>query len=194
MFSRKHKILLSIIIAISQVEYGALLSLTPAFYPTVAENIGAKASQYGLVFGISNLAGFIAGPFFGKFGKYFGVHWMLKIGSLIQGIAGALFGFLAYINNTNVFLSLSYLLRLIHGISSVAAWASVNTILIYIFPKDASRVISSIEVFQGLGYMIGPVLGSLIYEYGGFLATFLSTGLIGIVLSIFLILAIPSEK
>lgn len=78
--------------------------------------------------------------------------------------------------------------------SSVAAWTSVNTILIYIFPKDASRVVGSIEVFQGLGYMIGPVLGSLIYEYGGFLATFLSIGLIGIILAILLILAIPSEK
>ena len=194
MLSRKHKILLCIIVGISQIEYGALLSLTPAFYPTVAESIGATASQYGFVFGISNLAGFIAGPVFGKFGNRIGVHWMLKLGSLIQGIAGALFGFLVYITDTTLFIALSYLLRFLHGVSSVAAWASVNTMLIFIFPKDASKVVASIEVLQGLGYMIGPMLGSLIYEYGGFLATFLSTGLVGIVLSVLLIVVIPTGK
>ena len=75
------------------------------------------------------MAGFIAGPVFGKFGNRIGVHWMLKIGSLIQGIAGALFGFLVFIKDTTLFITLSYLLRFLHGVSSVAAWASVNTIL-----------------------------------------------------------------
>ena len=44
------------------------------------------------------------------------------------------------------------------------------------------------------GYMIGPMLGSLLYEYGGFLATFLSAGLVGLVLSVLLIVVIPTGK
>jgi MFS family permease len=74
-------------------------------------NSGATPSQYGFVFGITNMAGFIAAPFFGRFGSRLGPKLLYNTGAFVQAIAGFSFGFLDYIDDTATFLGLSYALR-----------------------------------------------------------------------------------
>lgn len=48
---------------------GITFSIPPAFYPTEAEDRGIGASQYGFVFGISNLAAAVFSIVFAIYGK-----------------------------------------------------------------------------------------------------------------------------
>ena len=96
---------------VAYVGWGLLLSLQPSFYPSEAEKKGATASQYGLVFGMPNLAAFLTAPIFGKFGTNIGPKWLFNFGAFTQGFVGLTFGFLIYLETLGPFLGLSYFLR-----------------------------------------------------------------------------------
>ena len=49
-------------------------------------------------------------------------------------------------------------------------------------------------MFFGLGYMLGPALGSALYSVGGFLLPFLVFGSIGLIVALALLLVIPDVK
>ena len=49
-------------------------------------------------------------------------------------------------------------------------------------------------MFFGLGYMLGPALGSVLYSLGGFLLPFLVFGSIGLIVALALLLVIPDVK
>lgn len=55
---------------------------------------------------------------------------------------------------------------------------------------DKDRYIGYVEMALGVGDMIGPAIGSLVYEYSGFAGTFVVFGvmiLIGVIFSIIMI-------
>jgi hypothetical protein len=83
--------------------------ITKEFYPL--SNLGATPSQYGFVFGITNMAAFITAPFFGRYGSVLGPKLLYNSGAFVQALAGISFGFLDYIDDTATFLGLSYTLR-----------------------------------------------------------------------------------
>ena len=64
------------------------------------------------MFGIANLAAFLTAPFFGRFGNAIGPKLLYNAGAYIQAVCGIAFGFLTYIQGANLFIGLSYLLRL----------------------------------------------------------------------------------
>ena len=53
-------------------------------------------------------------PFFGKFSTRIGTKLLYNSGAYLQAICGIAFGFLTYIDNVNLFIGLSYLLRYIY--------------------------------------------------------------------------------
>ena len=63
------------------------------------------------MFGIFNLGAFMGGPIFGRFGSKVGPRVLYTVGGFAQGICGILFGLLAYVDNVNAFVGLSYFLR-----------------------------------------------------------------------------------
>ena len=194
MDSLKRKIFFCLIAGLWYVAQTALMSLAPPFYPSEAKTKGATPSQYGFVFGISNLAACITSPFVGKIGAWLGIRFLFKTTTVALSIVGTAFGFLEFISNIDLFLILSYFFRVIIGVTNNASWACMNSILISIFPSHSARVLSYGEVLTGLGYMIGPAMGSILYDKRGFIMPFLSTGVIAIILSICLIFIIPEEK
>jgi hypothetical protein len=50
-------------------------------------------------------------PIFGRYGAQIGPKILYNCGAYLQGICGVAFGFLTYIENANLFIGLSYLLR-----------------------------------------------------------------------------------
>ena len=135
--------------------WGLLLSLQPAFYPTEAEKKGATPSEYGLVFGIINLAALLFAPVFSHFGNRIGAKLLYNTGAFIQAFMGLSFGFLIYCQNTGVFLGLSYTIRFIDGVGEAAAWGAVVSILMKLYPGKVATIMSYTEMFFGLGYMLG---------------------------------------
>ena len=75
--------------------------------------------------------------------------------AFFQGICGMAFGFLTYVENVNVFLGLSYAIRIFHGMADVVAWGTLLTVLMTMYPDWVSKIMAWTEIFFGLGGMIG---------------------------------------
>ena len=171
-----------------------MLSLQPPFYPLVAEQKGAVPSQYGFVFGMLSLTAFIFSPIFGTYGNKLGSRTVFYLGALAQGTCGIAFGFLQYVNSTWAFLSLSYFLRFLHGISDAATMGASLAILIEMYPDRITTLMSYTEMCVGLGYILGPAIGSILYEMGGFILPFEVMGSICLLAALGLYCSIPQSS
>ena len=69
--------------------------------------------QSGFVFGIVHLSGFISASLMSIFGERFSIRTMSFLGTFFQGLTVLGFGMLEFVENVDLFLSLSYLLRLV---------------------------------------------------------------------------------
>ena len=182
---------LSVLQIVAYTGWGCLFSLQPPFYPLVAEQKGAVPSQYGFVFGMSSLAAFIFSPIFGTYGNKLGPRTVFYLGAFAQGTCGIAFGFLQYVNSTWAFITLSYLIRFLQGISNTATMGASLAILIEMYPDRVTSLMSYTEMCVGLGYILGPAIGSILYEMGGFILPFEVMGSICILAAFGLFCSMP---
>ena len=66
------------------------------------------------------------------------------------------------------------------------------SILIDLFPNKVATLMSYTEMCIGVGYMLGPPLGSFLYELGGFILPFEVVGSVCICAAIGVYFSIPS--
>ena len=78
------------------------------------------------MFGCENLAAFLAGPIFVKFGTRIGLRHLFITGAISHTISMVLFGFLSYVDNTLVFMILSYLLRYVNVLLSKHKYINIE--------------------------------------------------------------------
>ena len=189
--SKSRTILIVITVASAYTIWGITGSLLPPFFPTEAESKGADTSQSGFVFGIYSLVGFISSPLFGKYGSKFSPGLLYNPSAFVLSACTLAFGYLSYIEDLTLFLSLAYILRIISGIANAAAWGSLFASLITLFPNHVSKIVAASELFYGIGYMLGPAIGGLLYNTGGFVVPFEITGSIALLVSILMLVGIP---
>ncbi len=191
MLSTARKAAIAGFVAACFVCHGGLVSLQPSFYPTEAESKGATAAQYGFVFGVASLAAVLFSPVFAHVGTIVGPKLVFNVGGFVQGFGAVLYGLLDLVNDTWTFIGLSYCLRFIEGLSMAACNGAILTILMQIFPSRVGAVTSGTEMFLGLGYMIGPVIGSYMYLAGGFSLPFFVTGAATLIVAAVLLVLLP---
>ena len=135
--------------------------------------------QYGLIFGIYSLGSIFSSLFFARYGKHIGQDILYKVGQSVLCICEIAFGFVAYAENTHVFLGVSYLIRFLQGIADGASWGALLSVLLTLFPTSASKISAGTELFVGLGMALGPSLATWLYNIGGFILPFTIVGSIG---------------
>ena len=172
----KEKIPIAINVSFLYIAIGSLISLIPTFYPSYAESKGATASQYGLVYGIQPLTLFVFGPIFGRYGSTIGFRFCFVSGALLEGISGLLSAFLPYCEDAELFIALSYILRIVQGIGTSMCLSSALATLTIIFPYMQAGIMAWTQTCFGLGYMLGPALGAYLYSEGGFSFPFFVPG------------------
>lgn len=59
------------------------------------------------------------------------------------------------------------------------------------YPEKKEALVGYIEAFTGIGLMIGPVLGSILYHFGGYRFTFYMFGGFFVVFSLLVKLIFP---
>ena len=84
-----------------------------------------------------------------------------------------LFGCLTYISSTTLFLSAAYFLRILDGINGAALYNAMLSMLLSHYHDRAAGVYALADATFYVGYMAGPVLGSFLYQAGGFFLPFL---------------------
>ena len=60
-----------------------------------------------------------------------------------------------------------------------------------LYPDKVAQVMSWAELTFGLGYSLGPAVGGVFYDFGGFKLPFIAVGIVGFVIAIFLIFLLP---
>ena len=187
-------VLMSVSVAFAYFIWGVCNAILAPFFPIEAELKGATISQSGFVFGIYSLVGFMFSPLVGKYGTKMSQAYLYNLGAFIQSLCTLSFGFLHYINNVNSFLTVAYTLRILLGIANAASFVSLLAALMTLYPNKVAKIVAATELFFGIGYMLGPALGGLLYSTGGFVLPFLVSGLVSLLVPISLVFAMPAAR
>ena len=112
----------------------------------------------------------------GKYLSIWGVKAIFPAGFIINGGTFVLFGMLQWVSNTTMFLLFSYIIRFLEGVGTAATWTSNLSILMAKFPDRKTTIKAWCDTSFNFGLTIGPVLGALMYNAGGFVLPFAVTG------------------
>ncbi|GFY41822.1 MFS-type transporter SLC18B1 [Trichonephila inaurata madagascariensis] len=187
MTAKKLKILLAI--AYGNLFLGSCYSLMAPIYPAEAEKKEASATAYGLVFGVYQLVMFVSAPIYGKLIIVLKPGFLMKTGMLVSGICVILFSFLEYAPPGLPFIALSIVIRGVDALGASAFLTASYTTLGCELPDVIGRAMSIVETTFSVGLAVGPVIGGILYEAGGFSLPFLVVGallLTGTVVNMFL--------
>ena len=92
--------------------------------------------------------------------------------------SAVLFGTITFVSDLSLFLLSAYLVRFLEGVSMAVLWSTVLAILLATYPTRPAAVYSLLDTTFGLGLSLGPVLGSLLFSFSGFLLPFLACGVL----------------
>ncbi|RWS14329.1 MFS-type transporter-like protein, partial [Dinothrombium tinctorium] len=152
---------------------------------------GLTPTQYGFVFGIYEFGIFILCPVYAKMIPHVSPKFLICMGLFVAGYCFSLFGILMWSSPGFNFLTLSIVLR-IAASTGAAAFLTGNysSIAIY-FPDHVSQVFAITETCLGLGMILGPAIGGLLYEISIFCVPFIVMGSLTMLPIIFSIPIIP---
>jgi len=147
-------------------------SMQAPFYPREAAKKGLEVYAFGLVFGAFEMTVFLVSPFIGLGISRFGVKRTLNVGIGTVGVVVIFYGCLGFVQSGPLFLGLSMALRTIEACGNSAFLTGSFSAIARVFSDRVASMFSVIELFFGIGQIIGPVLGGALYEWGGFTLPF----------------------
>lgn len=189
-FSRRQTFVL-VVIASVHFFSSVCVSLQAPFYPAEAEKKGATATEYGLVFGVYELVAFLFSPVFGKIVERYGTKLLLSCGMLSSAVALIFFGLLDFIDDRTTFIVLSFILRILESLGATAAVVSAFSLTGSMFPDSVATVFATLEIFYGVGYIIGPTLGEVLFYVGGYVLPFAFVGTVTAIVGLVILLIVP---
>lgn len=170
------------------------------FFPGEARKKSLNTAETGIIFGIFELVMLVTSPLFGKYVSslrtisiynfvfqlhLFGPRKVFSFGLFFTGITNMAFGFLNLLPDGRVFFWASLGTRCAEALGDAAFVTSSFVISARCFPGKISTIVGVMEVFAGLGFAVGPVIGGMLYEYGGFQLPLLVLGSLLVLATIF---------
>ncbi|KAF5270492.1 hypothetical protein FQA39_LY08370 [Lamprigera yunnana] len=146
------------------------------FYPSLAEQKGCSATEYGLVFGIFELVVFLVSPIYGQYINKIGLKVLFNGGIYSTGVCAILFGLLDKVEGYYPFIALSFIIRIVAAMGNAAFLTASFAIIAKEFPENVATTFASLETFFGFGLIVGPTLGGLLYQVGGYTLPFAIMG------------------
>ncbi|XP_048386599.1 MFS-type transporter SLC18B1 isoform X2 [Stegostoma tigrinum] len=134
-------------------------SILAPFFPKEAGRKGANDTVVGMIFGCFALFNLIFSLLLGKYIVQVGAKFMFVSGMFISGCCTILFGSLDAI-----------------GFSGCVT-ASFS-ILAATFPNNVATIMGLLEIFTGLGLVLGPPVGGFLYQMFGYEVPFIALGCI----------------
>ncbi|NXU12989.1 S18B1 protein, partial [Pardalotus punctatus] len=168
------------LVASASINFSSMLcySILGPFFPSEAEKKGASNTIVGLIFGCFALFNFSASLILGNYLSQIGAKFMFVAGMFASGCVTILFGMLDKVPSGPMFIGLCFLVRAMDAISFAAAITASFSILAKAFPTNTATVLGSLEIFTGLGLMLGPPLGGFLYQSFGYEVPFITLGCI----------------
>ena len=151
-------------------------SIQIPFYPKVASGYGISPSQYGLVFGVFELSVVVCSLLCGRFMSYIGTKLSFITGLFVTGCSCILFGFLKDLADPREFLIFSFLCRILEAAGQAMTLVGIYTMIQIEFTDSVATMTAWTNTFFGIGMIVGPSAGGVLYDAGGFTLPFLFVG------------------
>ena len=164
------------------------------FFPTEA-SLHKKVSTtfIGVITGSSDLVNFITTLIFGSFVSSKNSKFFYCTGAMLSACCSGLFGVMGYSVGGAPFIILCTVIRATMGIGAAMMYATGVTLLVPIYPEWSGRVTSLIETSFGTGMLIGPLVGSSLFNIGGYELPFICGAFVQILLVILCVFVVPNK-
>ncbi|KAM5285295.1 MFS-type transporter SLC18B1 isoform 2-T4 [Hipposideros larvatus] len=171
---------LFVLISAASMNLGSMMSysILGPFFPKEAEKKKASNTVIGMIFGCYAVTELLASLVFGKYLVHIGAKFMFVAGVFVSGGVTILFGLLDQVPEGPIFIAMCFLVRVADAISFAAAITASFSILAKAFPNNVATVLGSLEVFSGLGLVLGPPIGGFLYQSFGYEVPFICLGCI----------------
>ena len=163
-------------------------------YTLEAAKKGSSTTVSRLVFAAYPYVVFILSPLIGKYLPKLGPTFVLFFGSFLEGASQILLGFVSSIKQKWLFVLCSFLFRITTAIGAACSQTEIITILCVLYPDHVSLTFGILELAAGVGTMLGPVLGGVMYSIGGFKFPFLVIGAFVWIMLLTVVLILPRNK
>ena len=174
-----------VLISLATFLAGLSLTLLAPFYATEALTKEVTVSQTGMVIGSVFITTILVTPVCGQYIQSLGARRFLILGALTVGLGNAGFGSLQAVSDHIPFLSLSVVIRVLTAVGeSCVATASITLAGQQTLEEHRGKAIAVVETGFGVGTMLGPTVGGVLYDYGGFFLPFTVTGVLSVLVSL----------
>ncbi|CAI2369983.1 unnamed protein product [Moneuplotes crassus] len=170
-----------------------IFMLVVPFLPLEFSRFNISETTFGIIFSMHPFSSMIGSIISGRIMGLLGRKLTLTIGSLVMGSCMVLFSSASYLENSTVVVGCCILSRAIQGFSSSMIQTPSYAIISICYRENKQKYLGYYETSQGLGCVIGPVFGGILYAFFGFNITFYSLGGILISLSIILHFNLPNS-
>lgn len=171
----------------------SVYSVIAPFYPQVAGQKGVRSEIVGIIFSAYPIAAFMTSPILGLFISKIGRKRTLAFGGFL--IALTMFGFgITPLLTGLTFTCISFLTRFLQGVGGGVIGTATYAIIASNYPENMSVVLGIQNTIAGIGMMVGPLLGSLLYGFAGFSFLFFVYGGMFLLLLPISYLLIPRDK
>jgi MFS family permease len=160
---------------VNYIANSAYSSIAP-FYPLEAMSKGVPSQYVGYIFSGYSISMCVFSPVFGIMLTKLGRKNVLIIGCLCESAAMISFGFFFYVQDPAAYASLSFLCRFVEGFGNGCLNSATSSIISHDYENNMGNLMGLTQTFTGLGMLSGPILGSLLFEAGGFTLPFFVTG------------------
>ncbi|XP_060735380.1 MFS-type transporter SLC18B1 isoform X2 [Tachysurus vachellii] len=147
------------LIAMASINFSSMIcySILGPFFPPEAERKGVSQAIIGLIFGCYAFFTLVGSLILGKYIVQIGAKCMIIAGLLISGLTTIVFGS-------------------VNAVGFAGAVTSSFAVSAKVFPDNIATILGFIEIFTGLGLILGPPLGGWIYHAFGYEIPFIALG------------------
>lgn len=172
---------------------GIGISITQPYLSLYAtEDLGMSAGAFGLFIGISSLSGVVVNSFVGKRSD----HGLDRKVLIIIALTSSALGYASYLVFDN-FISLLIVVTIFSGIGASAMpqiYASAQESAIASRTNDRTFAMSALRSLVSLGFLIGPLIGTVILGVLGYKGLFLGTAAIFFTIAFLILLFLHRKK
>lgn len=182
------------LISMASVNFSSMIcySILGPFFPNEAEKKGASQTVIGLIFGCYAVCNLIGSLILGKYIVQIGAKFMLIAGLFVSSGCTILFGLLDRVPSGPPFITLCFIVRSVDAVGFAAAMTSTFAMTAKIFPNNVATVLGSLEIFTGLGLIMGPPVGGWFYQSFGYEVPFMLLGCFLLIMVPFNIYVLPT--
>uniref|UniRef100_A0AAQ6AJW3 Major facilitator superfamily (MFS) profile domain-containing protein n=1 Tax=Amphiprion ocellaris TaxID=80972 RepID=A0AAQ6AJW3_AMPOC len=182
------------LISMASVNFSSMIcySILGPFFPAEAVKKGASQTVIGLIFGCYAVCNLIGSLVLGRYIVQIGAKFMLIAGLFVSSGCTIMFGLLDRVPSGPAFIALCFIVRSIDAVGFAGAMTSSFAMTAKIFPDNVATVLGSLEIFTGLGLILGPPVGGWFYQSFGYEVPFMLLGCLLLVMVPFNIYVLPS--